>query len=351
MRKIAAVLVLSFLPSASLTRADEPTVLANVQDPGANRLDEPLAGEFSLQRATNFLDAASLTWQKERKCFTCHTNYAYLYARPMVSSAAPAHAEVRKFAEELVSVRWKDAGPRWDAEVIATAAALAFNDRQTTGKLHPLTREALDRIWTVQREDGGFNWLKCGWPPLESDDDYGAALAALAVSAAPGDYYQTEQARRGLGKIRGYLAKNPPPTLHHKAMLLWVSSYQESFMTAAQRQTTIDELLKRQRDDGGWALASLGNWQREDKSAQDTASDGYGTGFVVYVLQQADVAANEQPVTRGIAWLKSHQRESGRWITRSLKKDNKHFISHCGTAFAVMAIQAAEGKTGSLKSE
>ena len=298
-----------------------------------------------------FLDAAALTWQKERKCFTCHTNYAYLYARPMVGSSVAAHGEVRKFAEELVSVRWKDPGPRWDAEVIATAAALGFNDRLVSGKLHPLTREALDRIWQVQREDGGFDWLKCGWPPMESDDDYGAALAALAVSAAPGEYSRTEQARAGLAKIRSYLAKYPPPTLHHKAMLLWASCYNESFQTEGERKATIAELLKLQRDDGGWSLSSLGNWQRDDKSEQDTASDGYGTGFVAYVLQQAGIPAREQPIARGIAWLKSHQRESGRWITRSLKKDNKHFISHCGTAFAVMAIKSADRKQITLKTE
>jgi squalene-hopene/tetraprenyl-beta-curcumene cyclase len=251
---------------------------------------------------------------------------------------------VRKFAEELVEVRWKDPGPRWDAEVVATAAALAFNDRLTTGKLHATTRAALDRIWQVQREDGGFDWLKCGWPPMESDDDYGAGLTALAVAVAPDNYRQTPQARAGLEKVRGYLLKNPPPTVHHWAMLLWASSYSESFLTDDQRRSVMDSLIKLQRDDGGWSLSSLGNWQREDNSEQDTASDGYGTGFVVYVLRQAGLPADAQPIQRGIGWLKQHQRESGRWITRSLKKDNMHFISHCGTAFAVMAIASVEGK-------
>ena len=59
---------------------------------------------------------------------------------------------MREFAEKLVSERWPQEGPRWDAEVIAAAAALAFNDAATTGKLHPLTRTALDRMWTVQQK-------------------------------------------------------------------------------------------------------------------------------------------------------------------------------------------------------
>src|SRR5688500_8202188 len=81
------------------SRASEPVTLDNVADPGPNDPDEPLAAEFSLDRAMHFLDSAALTWQKEQKCFTCHTNFAYLYARPVASSDDVAHRQVRQFAE------------------------------------------------------------------------------------------------------------------------------------------------------------------------------------------------------------------------------------------------------------
>ena len=84
--------------------------LANVEAPAANLADEPLSNAFSLEQATRFLDSASLQWQKQRKCMTCHTNYAYLYARPGISADAPAHREVRGFAEQLVQERWKEKG-------------------------------------------------------------------------------------------------------------------------------------------------------------------------------------------------------------------------------------------------
>jgi squalene-hopene/tetraprenyl-beta-curcumene cyclase len=323
--------------------ADEPVTLKNVEDPAPNRREEPLAREFSLDRAVHFLDSASLAWQKRRQCFTCHTNYAYLYARPLVDADAPAHKEVRRFAEELVAKRWAERGPRWDAEVVATAAALAFNDAATTGKLHPLTRKALDRMWTVQRADGGWTWLKCGWPPMESDDHYGVTLAALAVGFAPEGYAKTEAARKGLEGIRKYLRANPPPTLHHEAMILWASTYLDGLMTAEQRKACIEKLLALQKKDGGWGLATLGDWKRADKKEQDTASsDGYGTGFVIYVLRRAGVPAGDERIQKGITWLKANQRASGRWFTRSLNKDNRHYISHAGTAFAVMALQSVK---------
>lgn len=323
--------------------AAEPVTLETAVDPGANVADEPLAASFSEDSAVKFLDSAALTWQKQRECFTCHTNYAYLYARPLVSSDCDAHKTVRAFAEQLVSERWQDKGPRWDAEVVATAAALAFNDANTTKTLHPLTRAALDKMWTLQREDGGWTWIDCDWPPMEDDDGYGVGLAALAVGVAPDDYRETEAARKGLDGIRKYLAANPPPTLHHRAMLLWADSYGADVMTDAQMQQCVADIRALQHEDGGWGLAQFGNWERADDSPQDLAtSNGYGTGFAIYILRRAGVPADDPALQKGIAWLKTNQRASGRWFTRSLYKDSKHFITHIGTAFAVMALAECE---------
>jgi squalene-hopene/tetraprenyl-beta-curcumene cyclase len=332
-----------FLAMLSVARAVEPVTLENLVAPAANAADEPLAGEYSVERALHFLDSAALDWQKTRGCMTCHTNYAYLMARPAISADAPAHAEVRKFAEELVTVRWPDKGPRWDTEVVATATILAFNDAATTGKLHPVTRQALDKMWTLQRDDGGWTWLKCDWPPMESDDDFGVPFAAIGAGVAPDGYAATPVARAGLDKIRKYLAANPPPTLHHRAMVLWAATYIDDLMTPADRQACVDALRALQHDDGGWGLATLGNWQRADGTAQDlAASDGYGTGFVIYVLRRAGVPADDPQIQRGIAWLKTHQRDSGRWFTRSVHADSKHFITHAGTAFALMALASCD---------
>ena len=155
---------------------------------------------------------------------------------------------MRAYAEALVTQRWKEKGPRWDAEVVATAAALAFNDAATTGKLHDTTRQALDRMWTVQREDGG------------------------------------------------------------------------------------------------WSLPSLGDWKRLDGTANDPKgpSDGYGTGLVIYILRQSGVPKDDKAIQRGVKWLKTNQRESGRWFTRSVNADRDHWITNAGTAFAVLAIKSCE---------
>ncbi len=339
---LSTLLALFAVAAARTVFADEPN-LGKYVPPAENKKDEPLAKQFSFAKAVSFLDNAALDWQKKRDCFSCHTNYAFLYVRPMVDAKVQAHGEIRTALESLVTKRWPAKKPRWDAEVVATAAALAYNDSLTTKKLHPVTKTALDRIWTVQQKDGGIKWLKCAWPPMENDDHYGVTLALLAVGVAPEGYAKTPQAQKGVAGLLRWLKANPPENSHHQAMLLWASIHLDGVQTKAQQQAAIKELLAKQLPDGGWSASSLGNWKRGDKTEQAlNTSDGYGTGFTVFLLRQAGVPASDPAIAKGVSWLKSNQRESGRWFTRSLFKDNKHYLTHVGTAFAVMALQSCD---------
>jgi squalene-hopene/tetraprenyl-beta-curcumene cyclase len=129
--------------------------------------------------------------------------------------------------------------------------------------------------------------------------------------------------------------------MHHRAMKMLASLHVDGIMTAAERQEVIKDLLALQKIDGGWGLATLGNWTRSDGKEQDyETSDGYGTGFAIYVLRRGGVSANDPKIQKGIAWLKTHQRASGRWFTRSMKKDSRHLITHSGTAYAILALVA-----------
>src|SRR5262249_32968006 len=150
-----------------------------------------------------------------------------------------------------------------------TAAALAVSDAHTTRKLHPLTRQALDRMWRVQQKDGGWGWLKCGWPPMEHDDFFGAVLAAVAGGMAPAGYAKGESARAGLAKLKGYLAREAAPNLHHKAWLLWAATRLDGLMSAEVRAATVKGLLGQQRADGGWSLHALGDWRGVDERRSD----------------------------------------------------------------------------------
>lgn len=343
---IAAIVIMSL--TAQVAFADD--VKPELPKVTPNSSEEPLAREFSLQKSAAFLDGVAGAWTRERKCGTCHTNYPYLMARPALlrpNESAPIHDEIRAFFENRVANWDKDKQkPRWDAEVVATVVCLAINDAHSAGKLHPLTRQALDRMFTVQKPTGGFEWLKCNWPPMEHDDYFGALFAAVGIGAAPDNYAQSEKARAGLDKLRQYFKSNPPPDLHHKAMLLWASQKLDGLMTQADQEAAIRELFAAQNGDGGWSLPGLGYMKRRDGSANDPeVSDGYGTGYVIYMLRQAGIPATDERIQRGVAWLKSHQRESGRWFTRSVNNDKAHYITNAGTSYAVLALTASEVAT------
>lgn len=117
-------------------------------------------------------------------------------------------------------------------------------------------------------------------------------------------------------------------------------------ITGEQRSGVVAELFAVQKQDGGWGLQSLGNWKRHDARPDDgQSSDGYGTGFAVYVLRQAGVPADDPKLQGGLAWLKANQRASGQWFTRSQWKDSRHYLNRQGTAYAVRALAACgEGK-------
>jgi squalene-hopene/tetraprenyl-beta-curcumene cyclase len=331
--------------------AGEMITLANVTDPGKITADEPIADVFSAETAARYLDISSLYWQKSHNCASCHGNLGYLFARPALSSVLKDSGEVRGLYEGYVTERWKAQPPQDAQEVVVVAAGLTFNDLQTSGRLQPVTRQALRVMWDSQRDDGGWKWHIAGYPPTESDEHYGVTLAALITGIAPDRYAQTEEARLGLEKIHTFLKNNPPLSLHHRAMIAWASCYLSDLMNDQQRAKTLDELLALQRPDGGWStpglLADWKDFKRLDGKPQDTkTSDAYATGLVIVVARALGVSSDDSRLKHGIDWLLSNQRVSGKWFCRSPSKDGLHYFSNFGSAFAILALQSCDKLPG-----
>jgi squalene-hopene/tetraprenyl-beta-curcumene cyclase len=303
-----------------------------------------LLERFSRSKAAAYLDAGAHA--HENNCFACHATYAYLAARPALAATASVERETRQALERTAAkLAGEKLGPDDNASrvtaVVMMAVALAQNDAAAGGKLQPLTRQTLDRVWDVQRKDGGWNWIKAAEPPSGIDDHFGVTTAAIGVAAAPDGYAGTPQARRGLDGIRRYLGAHPPATVHQRAMLLLASARVDGLMSPQQARQTADELLSLQRPDGGWAMAGLGDWKRLDGGPLDrTASDGYGTGFVLYVLRRgAGIAAEDPRLGKAVVWLETHQRASGCWFTRSPRKIDE-LSTYVGTTYVIQALDA-----------
>jgi squalene-hopene/tetraprenyl-beta-curcumene cyclase len=309
--------------------------------------DEPLAASFSLEKAARSMDLAAMNWQTQRRqqCSQCHANMLHLVARPALAGLVPEGPEVRKlFEQDIVAKRWVKDGLLYGVESVVVAVPLALHDRQTTGKLQPLTRQALDRMLAVQESDG--TWGNTAGGKFAFFLRYEQTLfAAVGIASAPDGYAETDAGREGLEKIRKFAQANPPRHTYAKGMLLWAAAQvpELGLATPEQVKAAADEMLSLQRADGGWALRRMLSDdpnQPAGRFAAELPSDGYGTGFALFTLRQAGLAANDPRLRQGVAWLKSHQRASGRWFHPTLSTRPNHVLSNAATAWAVMGLQA-----------
>jgi squalene-hopene/tetraprenyl-beta-curcumene cyclase len=309
------------------------------------RPDEPLAESFSMEKAARSMDLAAQNWQTQprQQCSQCHANMLYLVARPAFSNLVPEPPEVRQlFEQQLVAKRWEKHGLLYSVESVVVAVPLAIHDRQTTGNLHPLTRKALDRMLSVQDKDGTWGNVAGGKYAFFLQYEQ-TMFAALGIALAPDDYAQTEAARNALEQIRRFARANPPRHAYAQGMLLWASTHVDGLATTDERAAAINRLLALQRSDGGWALRQmLGDdpTQPAGQFAAKLPSDGYGTGFALFCLRKAGLAADDPRLQKGIEWLKANQRETGRWFHPTLSDRPNHVLSNTATMWACMALHA-----------
>ncbi len=357
--------------------------------------DDP--GGWDKAAAARYLDARMDVWwtkakplksgEAETKCLSCHTAIPYALARPalrkaMGVTAATVH-ETTIFETVRTRLAHTDAQqPFYDhteakkvesrgVEAVMNAVLLTSRDLDL-GAAGPdaLTRQAVARLWTVQREDGAWDWLDFGLEPYETRDAvfHGATMAALAAGSPTGRQASGDAAgQAGVQKLRGYLGANVgAQRLFNRTWALLASSRLSGVMTTAQREGLVRDLAAAQRADGGWSLADLGEW-RWSKTAGPFAapgtidqaliggSDAYATGLVVYAMKQAGLGSRPA-VHKGLTWLRANQQTGtpgdaawAPWRAHSLNFDREHggdkgepwrrmFMSDLATAFAVLAL-------------
>ncbi len=349
---VAAGLAMFALPAQVLGQA--PFGYKPPDNPYPYAEDEPKAKSFSLSKGAEYLDGVARFWMQSHSCGACHANFAYVMARPVLAGRpelagrrTPLLDETRDFLER--------AKPHlnfsFNAHAVAIAFALAWDDAHTTGKLQTQTRHALRRMWSLQQSGGTWRRMGCGDTlPAENDARYAAVLAAIATGVAPQGYARMAEAQDGLTQLRRYFVKNAPRHNHDEAMLLWASLYLDGLLTTPEREATIKSLLGSQRPDGGWRFAAVSGIDRPP-GAPEPPSDSYGTAFTIYVLRQAGVPATRRELVRGVDWLRSQQRVSGRWFTPSHAAGQMTeggvgtrdlYIQNLGTAFTLLALKACE---------
>jgi squalene-hopene/tetraprenyl-beta-curcumene cyclase len=335
-------------------------------------------------KAARYLDDREKAWfafdsrgqgSTKSSCVSCHSVLPYALARPALRKLsgddAPGEWESRLLTQTRMRVEnwprldseafglfYDDSDRKktesWGTEAVFNALILAFDDRyQGRSTPSPATKHAFVNLWQTQLRDGdkkgAWEWLdfhEAPWGNAEARY-FGAALAAIAVGTAPGYYIPGADAQTDtrVDQLRRYLKeKFQKQSLHDRAWALWAATSVDDILTKDERKTLIDQLLAKQKADGGWSLPSLGTWVRNDRTAQETASDGYATAFVLHVVQTAGLPKDHAQVAKGLHWLRETQTASGAWRSVSLVKKRDpathtgKFMSDAATAFAVLAL-------------
>ena len=140
---------------------------------------------------------------------------------------------------------------------------------------------------------------------------------------------QTLRRRRPVLKnCAGTWRHTPPSTLTSRPCCSGPRATWRACSHPAEQQRHVDELLALQNEDGGWSLASLGNWEYRGVGgeARGASSDGYGTGLVACVLRRSGVPVDDAHIVRAIGWLKSNQRANGGWFTPLSEQSTCHAL-------------------------
>ena len=362
---LSVVLSLSLTAFAASTRVcaeDHQYHFEQIMIPAASG-SEPTRAELSIPLATEYLENGAIAWSGERKCVSCHTNGTYMFTRPSLSPSLGPPSDITRtfFVAQMADLsqeplsRMRE-GTR-SASVIYIAAGLAEWDSHISRSLSAETEQALELMFRAQEENGTWASLDC-WPPFESDAYHEATVAAMAAATAPGWLQKVSSSdnqtlKTGVERLKNYLKTTPPLHDYSRVLLLWANSRMRDLLASEQQQELIGILSRHQRDDGGWSIRTFAApeaWGRGNRAEKLRAepefanppSDGHMTGLAVIVLRSSGVAADDPGIQKGIAWLKSNQRESGRWWTRSLNTDSSHFITYSGTAYPLLALQMCD---------
>lgn len=335
--------------------AEQPQYEAGSISIAGATADEPIRKSFSLSAAKDYLAKGSQAWTEKRNCVSCHTNGTFMQLAPTLGPMFKEQVEQHRKFFVLESSKFKRAPATAirsglkPTQLAYVANGLAAYD-EVQGKLSAETKEALDLMLTVQSEDGSYSNLDC-WPPFESSSYHGATVAAMALVTAPGYLSQVSEAQqKQIDVLQNYLQKTKPPHDYGRLLLLQVGIKWKGLISDELQQETIAMILKHQQKDGGWAMRTFatpetwGGGSRKDKlnaepNKDAPASDGHQTGLAIMLLRESGTPADHPAIQAGIKWIKSNQRESGRWWTRSLNTDGPHFITYSGTFYPLRALQ------------
>jgi hypothetical protein len=267
-------------------------------------------------RAIGYLQAESADWLKTRKCAACHHVPMALWA--LSEAGRQGYAIDRKYVADTVESllgskdklmasrifpnpsdppdpRPQGRGLNMGLPFLAVAArSMPALEKGQQQSLKLITEEIVKK----QQPDGSWEFFATlRRPPINECQTTDAAWIILALQ---GERDAPESHRVALKKATAWLAgATPSDGLQDKALKLLLGV--RAGKPRKEMQGVIDELLARQRADGGWG-----------QTAKMT-SDAFATGQALYALSLAGYTAERPDIRRAIDFLVATQQPDGSW--------------------------------------
>lgn len=331
---------LNLILLASLLGADPPT--------------PPETVYATVDKSLAFLEDEGLAWKQDRKCASCHHVLLMIWSfnearRAGYTVNADVLSELTKytltdpaakvfFETEPKPEPANQAAPRYAGlQLSSVYASLAVQSqpewdevsRDTWNRVarHASEKQAADGSWT------GPN----GRAPLFDQAESVTALGILTMIPPPAEAAKVADLTASRAKAIEWLAAKEPATLPHQALAMRLLAGVRLARPAEELKPLVDELGKRQKEDGGWSQTS------------EMASDAFATGQSLYVLKAAEIASDDSSIQRGVAFLVKTQIPEGNWPMTSRPvtggdgagAKNLGPITYAGTAWGVLGLVRA----------
>jgi hypothetical protein len=320
--------------------ADEPTSI-----PGATTQQV----QQTVERAVGYLQTESAAWLRTRKCAACHHAPMPLWALSEAdrqgyainnkfladTAAATLGSLENMIASKLVDNPANPPDTRPSAKGVNMGTVFMAVAAQSLPLLEKGQKQSLrliaDEIVKKQRDDGSWEFfLNLRRPPINESQITDAVWIILALQGEMGRE-ATDAQRVALKKATAWLAgAKLSDNLQDKVFNLLLAV--RAGKSRKEMQIVIDELLARQRSDGGWS------------QTPNMTSDAFATGQTLYVLALAGYTAERPDIKRAINFLVATQKPDGSWpMTSRSTPDGKP-----GSAKLLTPITCAAGAWATL---
>jgi cyclophilin family peptidyl-prolyl cis-trans isomerase len=330
MTRLLAAIALLLVPAAS-AKGGEP-------GPSPAQLRDAVA------RALPLIQKGNTGHLEKRSCFACHHQAVPLLALATARShGLPIDEELfqrnlRAIAAFLDTNRANYRKGQGQGGQVDTAGSALWT--LAIGRWQPDDTTAAVSEYLLLRDDKSDHWRATSNRPPSEVSAFTTTYLALRGLDAFATAEQRGRAAERLAKTRKWLesatAKDTEDRVFRLRALKLVRVGDTIVKAAAQ------ELIKTQREDGGWG------------QAETMAADAYATGTVLVALHEAAGLATDDPVyRRGVKYLLGTQRDDGSWHVVSRSKPfqlyfesgfphgKDQFISLAASSWAATALALA----------